>query len=212
MRRHPQVKFALAGTLVLALAGASIPAASAVQTPSESSASGASQVDETLKTKADGFVFIENGEFVVSSDAESHLTAVELDSVNSAVTSINGKIADSKRQGFAHEQSGDTIRFSEKTAQPSSGSSMASASAVNGGVTKVETKWWGFEVYLSNADAVTATAGISLGGIWIPEPIISKAFASLGIVGAQALARDGRGIQFNWNALSGPNLTSVRWQ
>lgn len=51
-----------------------------------------------------------------------------------------------------------------------------SASAYQEGETKVQVNNWGVEVYLSKSTVQCLGVGISVGGIWVPEPIVSKIF------------------------------------
>ncbi|PKR82493.1 hypothetical protein [Heyndrickxia camelliae] len=51
------------------------------------------------------------------------------------------------------------------------------------GVTKLEWHWWGLRVYLSKNTINYASGGVAIGGIWIPEPIISKVLSTLGVLG-----------------------------
>ena len=73
-----------------------------------------------------------------------------------------------------------------------------SAREVNQGVDKVEVYWWGVRVWISGPTLRTIGAGVSIGGIWIPEPLISKVVATLGVL----IATSSGGIVFN----SSPHL------
>ncbi|HLQ83109.1 MAG TPA: hypothetical protein VK121_04620 [Pseudogracilibacillus sp.] len=50
------------------------------------------------------------------------------------------------------------------------------------GVTKLETHWWGLRVYLSKTSVEMISGGVAIGGIWVPEPTVSKVLSTLGIV------------------------------
>lgn len=41
---------------------------------------------------------------------------------------------------------------------------------------------WGIEVYISKSTINAIGAGVSIGGIWIPEPVVSKVLSSVGVV------------------------------
>lgn len=60
-----------------------------------------------------------------------------------------------------------------------------SASAFQEGVTKLQHHGWRIELYLSKTMVSTMSAGVSLFGMWIPEPTVTKILASAGIVASQ---------------------------
>ncbi|GAA0462958.1 hypothetical protein [Alkalibacillus silvisoli] len=53
------------------------------------------------------------------------------------------------------------------------------------GVNDIEIYWWGVRVYLSKSTVNTLAGGLAIGGIWIPEPLVSKVLATLGVIGTQ---------------------------
>lgn len=83
--------------------------------------------------------------------------------------------------------------------QPADGVTLYAAKKYVNGINKVDYHWWGATVYISRNTLIAAGAGVSIGGLWIPEPIISKALGSLGIaLGATASITGGIKFDFRW--------------
>ncbi|MCI1966591.1 MAG: hypothetical protein LKJ17_10745 [Oscillospiraceae bacterium] len=95
------------------------------------------------------------------------------------------------------------------------------ASRFREGVTKINFHWWGATIYLSKTTINLIGAGVSVGGIWVPEPVVSKILATLGVVVALCPG----GIVFDYNyVLAGigvllpgawimfPAVSNIRWQ
>lgn len=89
------------------------------------------------------------------------------------------------------------------------------------GVTKIEFHWWGATIYLSKSTINLIGAGVSIGGIWVPEPIVSKVLATLGVV--VALCPGGIAFDYNYilagitSLIPGTDIvfsaiSNVRWQ
>ncbi|RDV27736.1 hypothetical protein [Lysinibacillus capsici] len=73
---------------------------------------------------------------------------------------------------------------------------MAAAKYVNG-KTDIDFHWWGATVYLSRNTLIGLGGGIAIGGLWIPEPVISKVLGSLGIALGTAASITG-GVKFDY--------------
>lgn len=71
------------------------------------------------------------------------------------------------------------------------------------GINKVSVYWYGFRVYMSRTTLHALGAGTSIGGIWVPEPVVSKILATVGVVAALAPG----GIKFNFS----PAVTIIPW-
>lgn len=91
----------------------------------------------------------------------------------------------------------------------------------NEGVTKIDFHWWGATIYLSKTTLRTIGSGISIGGLWMPEPVVSKIVGTLGII----VSLSPGGIAFDYNYIAAginklvPGTTllysavrNVRWQ
>lgn len=93
--------------------------------------------------------------------------------------------------------------------------------AFHEGITKMEFHWWGARIYLSRTTIQFLGAGTTIGGIWIPEPLVSKILASLGAV----ITTCPGGIVFDYNYMKAgiqmlspaiglifPAVSNIRWQ
>lgn len=89
------------------------------------------------------------------------------------------------------------------------------------GVTKMKLHWWGATIYLSKTTINRVGAGVAIGGIWIPEPVLSKVLSTLGVVASLVPG----GIVFDYNYIAaginqfvpGSSLvfsavSNIRWQ
>ena len=91
----------------------------------------------------------------------------------------------------------------------------------NEGVTKIEFHWWGATIYLSRTTVIAIGAGVTIGGIWVPEAVVSKILATVGAV--VALCPGGIAFDYNYiaagisNLVPGmsiifPAVSNFRWQ
>lgn len=79
------------------------------------------------------------------------------------------------------------------------------------GVNDIKFYWWGARVYLSKSTVNSIGAGLSIGGIWIPQKIVASVVATLGVVLG---ACPGGGV-FDYRYLGlivGPTVTNIRFQ
>lgn len=190
-------KLSIAVVSSLALGAALSPAAQASPiTAGETSEIAATDPSVTtingdLVGKADKYIAVQAGKFIVDPAAAKELSAADYATVVKVVESTNTSIEELQAPP---EVVTAGVGF-PATAAPAVSER---AAAKSGGVTKVEFHWTGVRVYLSNRDALLAASGASIGGVWIPEPIFSKVLATVGIASAAALARSGKGIRFDY--------------
>jgi hypothetical protein len=143
--------------------------------------------------EASQFVSLQGHEYVIDQDlAARKLSAPELSLVTKLISNTNEQInhAFAVKTDDVKVEVSDTIAFIKK--EPLSVSYKAKE-----GVTKVEWFWWGARVYLSKTTVRYISGGISIAGLWIPEPIVSKIIATIGVVSAVAIPG---GIVFDVNA------------
>lgn len=89
------------------------------------------------------------------------------------------------------------------------------------GVTKIVFHWWGASIYLSKTTINLIGGGVAIGGIWVPEPVVSKVLATLGVIGTLCPG----GIAFDYNYIAAgisslvpgmsiffPAVRNIRWQ
>ena len=95
------------------------------------------------------------------------------------------------------------------------------ARSYNEGVTKIDFYWWGVTIYLSKTAINVIGTGISIGGILIPETVVSKILSTLGAVVTLCPG----GIAFDYNYIAAgisclvpgmsilfPAVSNIRWQ
>lgn len=89
------------------------------------------------------------------------------------------------------------------------------------GVNKVVTYWWGADIYIKKSTINLAGGGVSIAGIWLPDPFISKVVATVGV--AVGFAPGGIAFRYNYarggisSAIGLPGgsangITKVWWQ
>lgn len=89
------------------------------------------------------------------------------------------------------------------------------------GVTKIEFHWWGATIYLSKTTVTTIGTGVTIAGVVVPEPVVSKLLAVAGVIETQCPG----GIAFDYNYIVAginallPNsiirfsaISNLRWQ
>lgn len=151
-----------------------------------------------------------NMQYVIKSGAKSALSDEEYRVLNHYITVTNSNI--SKADFSTNEV---FIVAPEEEFQ------YVNARAYNEGVTKIEFHWWGASIYLSKTTIMTIGAGITIGGIWIPEGVVSKILATVGVV----IALCPGGIAFDYNYIAAgisnlvpgmsilfPAVSNIRWQ
>lgn len=96
-----------------------------------------------------------------------------------------------------------------------------SASAFQEGETRVQVNNWGVEVYISKTAIIYIGAGISIGGVWVPEPVVSKVLATAGVVVTMCPGGIVLEYHYGWMAfklfnpvgiMTLPYPTKFRWQ
>lgn len=152
----------------------------------------------------------DNMQYVIKSGAKSALSDEEYRVLSHYITVTNSNI--SKADFSTNEV---FIVAPEEEFQ------YVNARAYNEGVTKIEFHWWGASIYLSKTTIMTIGAGITIGGIWIPEGVVTKILATVGVV----IALCPGGIAFDYNYIAAgisnlvpgmsilfPAVSNIRWQ
>ncbi len=182
----------VAVTPALGLAGST----TAQAATTHSSVKGApASTQDSLQRKADAYVTLQGTKFVVSPDARGKLTAAEHAKVTSLVAEANARLASASASRSASSTmtvmpATKTVTVTQRVAQPTSKVSAAFREGVN----RVEVRWYGLRVYLSKTTVQVLGGGVAIGGIWVPEPVVSKILATVGVVVALCPG----GIAFNW--------------
>lgn len=155
-------------------------------------------VSDQLVKKADPFVSTDEGRFVLDEGAaRAVLSEAELQQVRESIDSTNEQIALGEQEtGLLATNNGNTVTVYASRKDRA----IAQDRSSSGDVTKIEYHWFYARIYISKEPLLAASAGTAVGGVWVPEPIISKVLATLGIVGAWATeAYVDKGIVFDVN-------------
>ncbi|MCL2611097.1 MAG: hypothetical protein FWE02_05405 [Defluviitaleaceae bacterium] len=130
----------------------------------------------------DSYVILENGEFTISEEGFLSLTENELYRLRNILLERNQTASILIQNMPFHVFTEDSIVLIDTL----------SLFRNPGGVTRVDTFWWGLRVYLSANVVNTLGAGIAIGGIWVPHPVVSRALGTIGVLGTTV----SRGIWF----------------
>lgn len=148
-------------------------------------------------------------EFSIKEGAKAALSKSDYTLLNTCITVTNSNLqkadfSSAKVFVVSPEQEGKEISF-----------------YYSDGVTKIEFHWWGATIYLSESTIESIGKGVTIGGIWIPHPIVSKILSTLGVV----ITSCPGGIAFDYNyILAGITslvpgtkllfsaISNIRWQ
>lgn len=153
----------------------------------------------------------ESNQFLVKTGAKDILEQSDYELLDKCLAVTNSNIA------MADFSSGEIFVVSPED----EGRAISLAARYNEGVTKIVFHWWGATIYLSKTTINVIGAGVSIGGIWIPEPVVSKILSTLGVVVALCPG----GIVFDYNYIAAgigslvpgmsiffPAVSNIRWQ
>lgn len=153
----------------------------------------------------------ESNQFLVKTGAKDILEQSDYELLDKCIAVTNSNIA------MADFSSGEIFVVSPED----EGGAISLAARYNEGVTKIVFHWWGATIYLSKTTINVIGAGVSIGGIWIPEPVVSKILSTLGVVVALCPG----GIVFDYNYIAAgigslvpgmsiffPAVSNIRWQ
>jgi hypothetical protein len=153
----------------------------------------------------------EANKFLIKTGAQDALAQSDYALLNECLAVTNSNIA------MADFSSGEVFVVSPQD----EGRTEFAVASFNEGVTKIDFHWWGATIYLSKTTINLIGAGVSVGGIWIPEPLVSKILSTLGV----AVALCPGGIAFDYNYIKAgigelipgsklifPAVSNIRWQ
>ena len=184
----------LASLSTIVLAG--VPLASATPAGSDnvpsltSTVADNSEVDAATREKADRFISTQEDQFVIDGAAKSALTPNELQKVEASVKEANTAIASasSTNDPSVEKKVNDkSIAFSQSTGPRIENTDGDAVDPFfQPGRNGIEYYWWGVKVFISQGTLKGIGAGVSIAGVWIPEPLVSKIVSTLGIAVAVA--------------------------
>ncbi len=188
-----QCKVALSLILVTLLAAMSvslgIQPVQAANHDDELERNGAAEVSQEVIEKADPYVSLKDGKFIIEPTIKDHLSNDELQKVEESVAEANKQV-NSAREKRHLEKSGP--EFTETTTEEAVVFTESSPKLENTdgdevkpyfqeGRTSISYFWWGVRIHLSKTTVQTIGAGVGIAGVWVPEPVVSKILATLGI-------------------------------
>ena len=146
-------------------------------------------ITETQKNHLKGWVDYneDTKQFFIKGNANKALSEKEYSLLENSISITNKNIA---KADFSTNQI--------VVVSPENENSQISSRAYTEGVTKIEFHWWGARIYLSKTTVNLIGGGVTIGGIWVPEPIVSKILATLGVVVAFCPG----GIVFDYNYIA----------
>lgn len=206
MLKPTRLTGAVALTAVLIAGPAVTASGSELDRPAASTAETNSTRMEALIDRATPFIAVADERFVLDTSAGTVLTTEEIDQVRSLLAGTNTQLDSLQSKG--------TPLVPVMTPPGSTDSDEIQAFAFKEGVTKVEAHWYGLRVWASRTTLGVVGGGVGIAGIWIPEPIVSKVVATIGIaVGTFAPG----GVVFNYTPVSVPGFPAgavwgVEWQ
>ena len=138
--------------------------------------------------KLDSYVSFDQNSlnYKIDSTAKSELNEYEYNYLINQVEETNNvlsKVNLKSNESLSTDIDSVTITQFESTGNSQdSDVALRSRSKYREGITQVKVYWWGVRVWLSKTTISYIGGGIAIGGIWIPEPVVSKVVSSLGVV------------------------------
>lgn len=131
--------------------------------------------------KLDKYVLFDNTslKYSISDNAKSDLSESELSFLKSKISETN-----SVTSNIVINPTKETLTTGEKTitisqvVDSNNGISLRFAEGKN----DAKVYWWGVRIWLSKTTVNLIGAGVTIGGIWVPEPVVSKILATVGVV------------------------------
>lgn len=145
-------------------------------------------------------------QFFLTSIAAIELSKEDFKALNEQIIKSNSLTEKIKESSDSIITKGDkTITISKKTSLEENNT--LSRSKYHEGKTAAKLYWWGVRVWLSKSTLVGLGSGITIGGIWVPEAVVSKVLSTAGVVIALAPG----GIAFNYTPVV-LNFWGFEWQ
>lgn len=182
----------IAVTTALIIAGAGGVSAKENTAPENPKAANSSTVDQdsissvtdSVRWKADRFIWLSGDQFTISPSASNYLSDSEMLQVELSIQTANEQIRVAQADPNLEETtSHKVVTFTEVSGPEISDTDGDDVSPYfREGKTAVNFHWWGVRFYYSKTTVQWIGAGVTVGGLWIPEPFVSKVLGSLGAV------------------------------
>lgn len=118
--------------------------------------------------------------------SEIHDLTIQLEKTNNIASQVN------EDSGAIIVKDAKSITIEERNSQTDVRDAYL-RSRFHEGKTGAKLYWWGVRIWLSRTTLQWFGGGVTLGGIWVPEPLVSKILSSAGVIIALAPG----GIAFN---------------
>lgn len=145
-------------------------------------------LSEELVSKADQYVQIKDNSFYLTLEGKFKLTEEEQKLVMEAIESSNKDVSSVAKPLIIegnHFYYKETINIGQGNdvddPEISIMSEATSRARFKTGTSKLVFYWWGVDIYLSKNVVNYIGAGVSIAGIWIPHPLVSKGVSTLGV-------------------------------
>lgn len=130
-------------------------------------------ISNELIQKADPYVKLTDNGFYLEGNAKKILNETELKIVENHITLANENI-NSLGDNFIKENNYASVLYTNDN------NPILSRANFKEGITKVEFHWWGLQVYASKSYINACGGAMSIGTVYIPEPVVTKIVATLG--------------------------------
>lgn len=146
-----------------------------------------SSVSSVLLENADSYVSLRGDQFSVDSEAESAFSQKDLQEIENEVKAQNEKINEAKADSnLEMKVAGDSVTFWEKGPKISSSDNDDIDPYFQEGWNGIEFHGTTVRLLMSKTTINRMGNGIAIGGIWVPEPVVSKILATAGVLGGVA--------------------------
>ncbi|MER0093719.1 hypothetical protein [Corynebacterium sp. KPL2838] len=146
-----------------------------------------SSVSSVLLENADSYVSLRGDQFSVDSEAESAFSQKDLQEIENEVKAQNEKINEAKADSnLEMKVAGDSVTFWEKEPKISSSDNDDIDPYFQEGRNGIEFHGTTVRLLMSKTTINRMGNGIAIGGIWVPEPVVSKILATAGVLGGVA--------------------------
>lgn len=165
-------------------------------------------LSEEQKNRLDKYVFLDDSNhFAIDENASFELSDFEYNLLKTKVAETNATIDSIKLSQNEHKVvSRDSITVIQEVKEVNRSSLAFRSSGFREGVNAIRFYWWGARIWLSKTTVNAIGGGIAIGGIWVPEPFISKILATVGVV----IGLCPGGIVFNYTP--GVNIWGLEFQ
>lgn len=166
-------------------------------------------LSEEQKNRLDKYVFLDaSNHFKIDENASFELSDFEYNLLKNKVSETNATIDSIKLSSNEYKVvSQDSITvFQEVKDVKRSSFAFRSISEYQEGENAIRFYWWGARIWLSKTTVNFIGAGITIGGVWVPEPIVSKILSTVGVV----IGLCPGGIVFNYTP--GVNVWGLEFQ